>query len=156
LAVKFAVALGAEVTIISTSASKKDDAAKLGAHNFLVSSDDEAVKAKYNYFDVLLNTASGDIDYNLFVPLLKKLTGQFMTVSGDPNNVKLSPFTMLFSGCVMRGTLIGSPSEISEMLQFCADNKIAAQTEGFKLSEVNDCHAKCLKNEVRYRGVLEL
>lgn len=156
LAVKFAVALGANVTVISTSKNKEADAKKMGAQSFLVSTDKDAFASEHYTYDVLLNTASGDIDYSAYLPLLKKFTGQFLTVSGDPGNVKLQPFAMLFSGCILRGSLIGSPSEIAEMLQFCADNNITPETECFRLDQVNEVHEKCLKNEIRFRGVLEI
>lgn len=156
LAVKFAHYLGAEVTMISTSANKQADAEKLGADKFLLSTDSEQL-AKYTYyFDVLLNSSSGSMDLNVFFKLLKPLVGKFMTVSGSAEAIKLNPFTQLFSGCTMQGTLIGSPQETFEMLEFCAKHKIGAEVEVFAAEKVNEVFEKVLKNEVRYRAVLTL
>ena len=71
MAVKFASSFGADVTVLSTSPGKKADALKLGAHHFIVSTDEEQLKAAAGSFNFILDTLSAPHDYNKYISLLK-------------------------------------------------------------------------------------
>ena len=83
MGVKFAAAFGAEVTVLSTTASKEADSKRLGAHKFVLTSDEEQVKGVQNYFDFILDTVSADHDYNFYLSMLK--TKGAMVCVGLPN-----------------------------------------------------------------------
>jgi len=70
MAVKIGAAMGAHVTVISTSESKRDDAAKLGAKAFIVSKDAEQLKAAQNSFNFIIDTVSASHDTSALIDLL--------------------------------------------------------------------------------------
>jgi uncharacterized zinc-type alcohol dehydrogenase-like protein len=70
MGVKFAVAMGAEVTVVSSSASKERDARRLGAHHFVLTADEKAMKKHESYFDIVLDAVSGNHDYEIYLKLL--------------------------------------------------------------------------------------
>ena len=72
----FAKELGAEVYVLSHSPNKKEDALKMGAKEFIVTSE-EGWHKKFNFtFDFILNTADQIQKFNLPV--------SFTHISTDP------------------------------------------------------------------------
>ncbi len=106
MGVKFAVSFGAEVTMISTSPSKEADAKRLGAHNFLLQTDDRQLKKYDSYFDVLLNTISAPHDYAKYLNLLG-YEGRMMIVGLPSVDPKVEPFALLKNRRSITGSMIG-------------------------------------------------
>lgn len=154
-AVQFANALGADVTAISRSAAKEDDAKKLGAHHFLLSTDQDAVKAAAGTFDVILNTVSANIDFNAMLGLVAP-QGTFATVGAPPDPMSIQTFAVIFRGITIMGSLIGSPAQMEEMLKLCAEKDIVCQTEVLPFDKVNEGIQKVRDNNVRFRVVMEM
>jgi len=125
MGVKFAVAMGAEVTVLSTSASKEQDAKKLGAHHFVLSNDELAMKKHKNHFDVVLDAVSGNHDYELYLKLLG-LQGKMLVVGLPAEEPKLNPFELIKNRRCIIGSMIGGTKETQEMLDFCAEKNIVA------------------------------
>jgi uncharacterized zinc-type alcohol dehydrogenase-like protein len=155
MGVKFAAAFGAEVTLISTSPSKKQDAGRLGAHNFLLSTDEKQMKAYDSYFDVLLNTVSANHDYEPYLNLLN-FEGRMMIVGLPSKQPALSPFALLKNRRSITGSMIGGTKETQEMLDYCAEKNIVADVEVIPAQQINQAYERMLKNDVRYRFVIDL
>lgn len=155
MGVKFAVAFGAEVTLISTSLSKKKDAKRLGAKQFLLSTDEKEMKKFDGYFDVLLNTVSANHDYQPYLNLLN-FEGRMMIVGLPAKDPALSPFALLKNRRSITGSMIGGTRETQEMLDYCAKKNITADVEVIPIQKINEAYERMLKNDVRYRFVIDL
>lgn len=155
MGVKFAVSFGAEVTLISTSPSKQKDAERLGAHHFLLSTDKEAMKKYKGYFDVLLDCVSANHDYNNYLNLLD-LEGKLMVVGLPSENPEVSPFALITNRRTITGSMIGGTKETQEMLDYCAEHNIVSDVEVIPVQQINEAYERMLKNDVRYRFVLDM
>jgi len=155
MGVKFAVSFGAEVTVLSTSPSKEADAKKLGAHNFLITTDVEQMKQYSSYFDVILNTISANHSYNTYLELLD-LNGKMLVVGLPSQNPDLSPFGLLKNRRSITGSMIGGIKETQEMLDYCAEHNIVADVELIPMQDINTAYERMLKGDVKYRFVIDL
>jgi alcohol dehydrogenase (NADP+) len=155
MAVKFGVSFGAEVTLLSTSLSKEKDAKKLGAHKFILTSDEGRVKEVKDYFDFIIDTVSAPHDYNLYLSLLKT-DGVHICVGAPPSAAEIFGFSLISGRRSVAGSHIGGLPETQEMLDFCAENKIVADVEVINIRDVNKAYERMLKGDVRYRFVIDL
>jgi uncharacterized zinc-type alcohol dehydrogenase-like protein len=155
MAVKFAVAMGAEVTMLSTSPSKEQDARKLGAHHFVLSSDAEAMKKIEGHFDVVLDAVSGNHDYEIYLKLLD-LNGKLLVVGLPSDQPKVNTFELIKNRRCIIGSMIGGTDETQEMLDFCAANNIVADVEVIPMQYINEAYERMLKNDVKYRFVIDM
>ena len=155
MAVKFAVSFGAEVTVLSTSPSKEADAKRLGATGFLLTTDDEAMKAKASYFDVILDAISANHDYTKYLNLLD-LDGKLLVVGLPTDAPKVSPFSIITNRRSIIGSMIGGMKETQEMLDYCAANNIVSDVEVINMQEINEAYERMLKGDVKYRFVIDL
>lgn len=154
MAVKLGVALGAEVTVLSTSEKKRNDAKQLGAHDFLVTTDSKAFGAASNRFDFLLDTVSAPHDLASYAGLLR--TDGTMILVGVPDKPAALPaFALIGRRRSIAGSLIGGIPETQEMLDFCAERSITADVEVLAVQSVNEAYERMLKSDVRYRFVLD-
>ncbi|NOS55476.1 MAG: NAD(P)-dependent alcohol dehydrogenase, partial [Cyclobacteriaceae bacterium] len=155
MGLKFAASFGAEVTLISSSASKEKDAKRLGAHHFLLSSDVKAMKKYSSYFDVLLNTVSANHDYSPYLKLLD-LNGTMLIVGIPAQAPVVRPFDILTNRRSITGSSIGGIKETQEMLDYCAEKNIVSDVELIPIQEINAAYDRMTKNDVRYRFVIDL
>lgn len=155
LGVKFAVAFGAEVTMLSTSPSKEADARKLGAHNFVLTNDKEQLEKYKGYFDVILNTVSANHNYTTYLDLLA-LNGKMIVVGIPPKASEVPAGTLLNNRRSIVGSMIGGTKETQEMLDYCAENNIVADYELINMQDINEAYDRMLKNDVKYRFVIDL
>ncbi|WP_289282226.1 MULTISPECIES: NAD(P)-dependent alcohol dehydrogenase [unclassified Methylophaga] len=155
MAIKLAVGLGADVTVISTSPKKEVDARELGAHNFLVSKDEDAMAAAASGFDVIIDTVPVSHDLNPYIPLLDNdatlvMVGQIGPIEG-PNTAP-----MVFGRRRIAGSLIGGIKETQEMLDFCGRMNILPECEMIKMDEINTAFERMERSDVRYRFVIDM
>jgi len=155
MGVKLAAAFGAEVVVLSTSPHKREDALRLGAHDFLLTSDANAFQAARSSFDFLLDTVSAPHDLTAYAGLLR-LDGTMVLVGVPPEPAPLGAFALIGGRRSIAGSLIGGIAETQEMLDFCAEKKIVADVEVLPVQSVNDAYARMLKSDVRYRFVLDI
>jgi cinnamyl-alcohol dehydrogenase len=154
MAVKIAKALGHHVTVFSTSTSKKEEAlGVLGADDFLVSTDEAAMKAEADSFDFIIDTAPANIPLDPYIILLKQ-KGVFVIV-GSASELKFNPH-LLFRRKVITGSAAGGMEEMQEMLNFCAEKGVEAMVEVVSMEKVNEVFERLLKNDVRYRFVVDV
>ncbi|KAK6146464.1 hypothetical protein DH2020_020333 [Rehmannia glutinosa] len=155
LAVKFGKAFGLKVTVFSTSISKKEEALNLlGADNFVISSDEKQMRALDRSFDFIINTASGDISFDLFLSLLK--TAGVLVLVGFPSEVKFSPGNLAPGAKTITGSMTGGTKQTQEMLDFCASHKIYPEIELIPIQYSNEALERLIKKDVKYRFVIDI
>lgn len=155
MGVKFGVAFGAEVTVISTSAAKEADAKKLGAHKFLLSSDPKQMKASKRSFDFILDTVSAPHELKQYLSLLKT-NGTHIMVGIPPEPSQLHPFDLMSGRKSVAASGIGGIPETQEMLDFCAKHNIVSDIEIINIKDITQAYERMIKGDVRYRFVIDM
>jgi uncharacterized zinc-type alcohol dehydrogenase-like protein len=154
LAAKIAKALGADVSVFTTSQLKVAQAPLSGAYA-IHSDDDEAFKDLANTFDFMLSTIPKKSDLSPFIPLLKRDATLCIVGALEPlepfNNMDFAAHRKSFAG-----SLIGSLAETQEILDFCAEHNIGPDIEIIGIDEINDAYKKVEAGEVRYRYVIDM
>jgi uncharacterized zinc-type alcohol dehydrogenase-like protein len=142
MGVKIAHAMGADVTLISHSPGKEEDARRLGADNFILSSDSKAMKGARNSFDLIINTISADIELDRYLSLIA-LQGTMCVVGLPEKPLSVGAFALTGQRRSLAGSNIGGIAENQEMLNFIA------------VQQVNEAWERVLKSDVRYRFVID-
>jgi uncharacterized zinc-type alcohol dehydrogenase-like protein len=156
MAVKYAVAMGADVTVISHSDKKRDDAKKFGAHNFINTKNPEVFTENAVSFDLIINTvSSADLDMHSLFGLLK-LDGALVNVGAPEKPMSINVFPLIMMRRTFAGSAIGSIKETQEMLNFSAEHNITPEIEVIAPEEVNAAYERVLKSDVRYRFVMDM
>jgi uncharacterized zinc-type alcohol dehydrogenase-like protein len=155
MGVKFAHALGAHVVMITTSPDKGKDALRLGADEVLVSRDADAMAKAGGSFTFLLNTIPVGHDMNPYMSLLK-LDGTMVLVGALTALDPLIGFNVIGGRKSIAGSGIGGMAETQEMLDFCAEHNIVSDVEMIKMQDINAAYERLLKNDVRYRFVIDM
>lgn len=155
MAVKFAAAFGAEVTMLSTSPEKEADAKRLGAHTFCLTKDAQQVRALKNYFDFIIDTVSAPHDYNMYLKMLRT-NGVHICVGIPPTPIQLTGAFLLGNRRSIAGSSIGGIPETQEMLDFCAQNNIVSDVEVININYINEAYERILKSDVKYRFVIDM
>jgi alcohol dehydrogenase (NADP+) len=155
MAVKIASAMGAHVTVFSTSPRKQTDAKRLGAENFVVSTDPDAMKATANAFNLILDTVASAHDLNAYINALRRDgTLVVVGVSGEPASVAMFP--LILARRRLAGSVIGGIRETQEMLNFCGEHNIPADVEVIPAQDVEKAYDRTVKGDVRYRFVIDM
>ena len=155
MGVKLAHAMGAEVTLISHSASKEEDAYRLGADHFLLSTDREAWKKARYSFDFILNTVSVNLNVDQYLSLLG-LYGTLCMVGVPTDPLTVSSGSLLGSQKSLAGSGIGSIRETQEMLDFCGEHGLGADVEVIRIQDVNQAWDRVVASDIRYRFVIDI
>jgi uncharacterized zinc-type alcohol dehydrogenase-like protein len=155
MAVKLARAFEAHVVLFTTSPGKAADGRRLGAQEVVVSSDAAQMLTHAASFDFILDTVSARHDLNAYLDLLKR--DATMTLLGAPEKpAELGAFSLLFGRRRLAGSAIGGIRETQEMLDFCADHRIAADVEVIPARQINAAYERLLKGDVKYRFVIDI
>lgn len=155
MGVKIAAAMGADVTVLSTSPSKEADARGLGATGFINVRDADAMTAAAQSFDLILDTISAKHDYNAYLGLLK-LEGVMVIVGVPSEPIPLNAFALIFGNKVLAGSVIGGIPETQEMLDFCADHNVVSDVEVITPDRIEEAYDRTVKSDVRYRFVIDM
>lgn len=153
--VKLAAAMGAEVTVLSTSERKRGDALELGASDFLVTDEPEVFRRQAGRFDLILNTVSANIDLNAYVGLLAR-DGTIVMLGVPEAPLTVGAMHLLQRRKSIAASPIGGIRETQEMLDFCASHDIGADVEVISIGEVNEAYDRVLASDVRYRFVIDI
>lgn len=154
MAIKIAKAMGADVTVFTTSPSKMEDAKNLGADHAILSTDKSAMKEQKG-FDMILDTVSAKHDVNVYLRALK-VDGSLVLV-GLPNEpLEIGAFNVVNGRKSFSGSNIGGIAETQEVIDFCAEHGITADIELIKPSEINEAFERLEKGDVKYRFVIDL
>lgn len=155
MAVKLAAAMGAHVTVLSTSESKRADALALGAKDFASTRDGSVFKDRANTFDFIIDTVSAQHDYNAYLNLLR-LDGTMVLVGLPETPEVVSAGSLTRKRRRLAGSMIGGIRETQEMLDFCAQHGIASDIELIRIEQINDAYERMLRSDVRYRFVIDI
>ncbi|KAH7520417.1 hypothetical protein FEM48_Zijuj08G0141600 [Ziziphus jujuba var. spinosa] len=156
VAVKFAKAMGANVTVISTSINKKEEALeKLGADSFLVSRDQDQMKAAMGTFDGIIDTVSAVHPLLPLIGLLKS-HGKLIMVGAPEKPLELPVFPLLMGRKLVAGTCFGGMKETQEMIDFAAKHNITADIELIPVDYVSTAMERLARADVKYRFVIDV
>lgn len=154
MAVKLGHAMGAEVTVLSRTLSKKDEGLKLGADHYYATEDTEIFKKLSGTFDLIINTVSAVIDLDAFLALLAT-DGTLVNVGAPAEPLAVNAFSLIGGRKSFAGSMIGGIPETQEMLDFCAEHGIGAEIEVIEADDIDDAWERVLKSDVRYRFVID-
>jgi uncharacterized zinc-type alcohol dehydrogenase-like protein len=155
MALKFANAFGADVTLFTTSVGKLADAKRLGAGEVVISKDEAAMEKQQKRFDFIIDTVSAAHDLSAYLALLKR-DGALVLVGIPPEAVPVNTSLLVFRRRQLAGSLIGGIAETQEMLDFCADRGIACDIEMITIDKINEAYERMLKSDVKYRFVIDM
>ncbi len=155
MGVKIANGLGADVTVLSHSPKKQEDAKRLGAHHFYATSDAETFTKLQGHFDLIINTVSAPLDWNQYLSLLK-IDGTMVVVGVPDQPASLAAFSLIGGRRSLAGSLIGGIAETQEMLDFCGKHNIVCDIEEIAIQKVNEAYERVVKSDVRYRFVIDM
>jgi alcohol dehydrogenase (NADP+) len=155
MGVKFAKAFGASVVLFTTSPNKTADALRLGADEVVISKNPSEFKKHANTFNFILDTVSAEHDLNIYLSLLK-MDGTMTLVGAPEKPAPVSAFSLIFGRRSLAGSAIGGIRQTQEMLDFCAEKGITADIEMIKIQQVDQAYERLLKNDVKYRFVIDM
>lgn len=155
MAVKLAVGLGADVTVLSRSAGKEADALALGADRLLVTSDAEAMISAANAFDLIIDTVPAKHALDPYLPLLD-IDGTLVIVGQVGQLDEISTVPLLLGRRRVAGSPIGGIRETQELLDFCAKKNILPDCEMISMEQINEAFERMEKSDVRYRFVIDM
>jgi len=154
MGVKFAAALGAHVTVLSHSPSKRSDALAMGANEFVVMDSDTAFDGLKRSFDIILNTVSADLDIEKYLNLVS-VDGTLVMIGLPSSPVSVGIGTLIGSRRSLAGSMIGGIPELQEMLNFCGDHQIVSDVEVIAPSYINEAYERTVASDVKYRFVID-
>ena len=153
--VQLAKALGAEVTVISQTLSKKEDGLRLGADHYYASSDPETFSKLARRFDLIINTVSAQMELGDYLSTLK-VDGTLVNVGAPADPLQVNAFPLLLGRRSLAGSAIGGIKETQEMLDFCAEHSVAPEIELISADQIDTAWERVLKSEVRFRFVIDI
>lgn len=154
MAVKLGAAFGAEVTVLSTSPRKEEDARRLGAHAFCAASTPGALDALAGAFDLVLDTVSAPHDVNALLGLVRR-DGAMVLVGAPERPMEVAAFALIGERRTLAGSMIGGIRETQEMLDFCVPRGIGADVEVIAAQQVNEAYERMIRGDVRFRFVID-
>uniref|UniRef100_A0A0E0GCW6 cinnamyl-alcohol dehydrogenase n=2 Tax=Oryza nivara TaxID=4536 RepID=A0A0E0GCW6_ORYNI len=155
MAVKFGKAFGLKVTVFSTSESKREEAINLlGADNFVISSDENQMESLKSSLHFIIDTASGDHQFDPYLSLLK--VGGVMVLLSFPSEIKVHPENLNLAARSLSGSVTGGTKDIQEMINFCAANNVYPDIEMIKIDYVNEALQRLINRDVRFRFVIDI
>jgi len=155
VAVQIAAAMGAEVTVLSQTLSKRDDGLRFGAEHYLATSDPATFKELRSSFDLILNTVSANLDVDAYLRLLR-VDGTLVNVGAPSAPDKFHAFSLIGARRSLAGSAIGGLPDTQEMLDFCAEHGVRPAIELIGADEVGDAYDRVERSDVRYRFVIDV
>lgn len=155
MGVKLAKAMGAHVVVITTSASKTEDAKRLGADEVILSNDEEQMKNNAGTLNFILDCVSAQHDINAYLSLLKR-DGQLTLVGAPEVPLPVAAFSLIPGRKSFSGSMIGGIAETQEMLDFCGKHNITSDIELIPIQDINNAYERMLKGDVKYRFVIDM
>ena len=155
MGVKIAKAMGAHVVVITTSASKVEDAKRLGADDVILSTDAGQMKKNARSRHFILDCVSAQHDINSYLNLLKR-DGSLALVGAPEHPLPVAAFSLIGLRRNFAGSMIGGIAETQEMLDFCGQHNITSDVEMIKIQDINEAYERLLKSDVKYRFVIDM
>jgi uncharacterized zinc-type alcohol dehydrogenase-like protein len=155
MAVKLAKALGANVTVLSHSPGKREGALRLGADDFIATSDPSVFEKNAGRFHLILDTVSAPHDYNSYLGLLR-LDGTMVLLGLPDQPAPVAAGLLIMQRRNLTGSGIGGIRETQEMLDFCAEHRIVSDVEVIPIQRINEAYERTIRSDVRYRFVIDI
>ncbi|MEC3609316.1 NAD(P)-dependent alcohol dehydrogenase [Bacillus glycinifermentans] len=155
VAIQFAHAMGAEVTVLSRSLSKKEAALSFGADHYFATSDPATFTELAGRFDLILNTVSANLDVDAYLSILR-VDGTLVNVGAPAEQDQYSVFSLIMGRRSIAGSLVGGIRETQEMLDFAAEHGVAPKIEIIRADQVDEAYDRVLRSDVRYRFVIDI
>ncbi len=155
IAVKIAAAMGAEVTVLSQTLSKKEDGLRFGASHYYATSEKSTFSELAGSFDFILNTVSANLDINAYLRLLR-VDGTLVNVGAPSEPFAVGAFTLIGARRSLAGSAIGGLPDTQEMLDFCAAHEIVPEIELIGAEQVPEAYERVEASAVRYRFVIDV
>lgn len=155
MGVKLAHAMGAQVTVLSHSYGKQEDAKRLGADSFYATSESGTFQKLKGSFDLIINTVSAKMDWNQYLNLLKT-DGTMVVVGAPAEQIPIGASFLIGGRKSLAGSMIGGILETQEMLDFCGKHSIVSDIELIPIQKVDEAYERILKSDVRYRFVIDM
>lgn len=155
MGVKFAVALGAEVWVFTTSESKKEDALRLGATGVILSKDADDMAKHAGSFDFILDCVAAKHDINAYINMLKR-DGEITLVGAPPEPLEVGAFGLLMGRRSLSGSPIGGIAETQDMLDLCGEKGITADVEVIGVDGINEAYERIVKSDIKYRFTIDM
>jgi alcohol dehydrogenase (NADP+) len=154
MGVKIAHALGAEVTVLSRTLSKKEDGLKLGADHYYATSDPATFENLNGHFDLIVNTVSETMPMDDYLRLLR-LDGALVNVGAPSEPWSMRAFSLLSNRRSFAGSSIGGIRQTQEMLDFCAEHGFGSEVEIISAAQIDEAWDRVVGSDVRYRFVID-
>jgi uncharacterized zinc-type alcohol dehydrogenase-like protein len=155
MAIKLAKAMGAEVTVLSRSLAKANEAKALGA-DIMVHTDPEVLKASVRTFDVILDTVAVGHPVADIVNTLK-VGGNYVLLGAIPTPFEIGAFSLLFNRYSVEGSLVGGMAETQQMLDFCAEHGIVPECKTIHAKDASAHFVSMAKGETgAIRAVIDI
>ncbi|MGZ4162196.1 MAG: NAD(P)-dependent alcohol dehydrogenase [Neobacillus sp.] len=155
VAIQFAHATGAEVTVLSRSNNKESEALSFGADHYFATSDPATFTELAGRFDLILNTVSANLDVNAYLSLLR-VDGTLVNVGAPSEPDQYHVFSLIMGRRSLAGSLVGGIRETQEMLDFAAEHGISPKIEVISADQVDEAYERVLSSNVRYRFVIDI
>jgi uncharacterized zinc-type alcohol dehydrogenase-like protein len=156
MGIKFAKAMGAEVTLFTRSASKAEEGRRQGADHVIVSTDAAQMKAAAGQFDFLLDTIPVQHDLNPYLETLRFDGVHILVGLIEPVDPALHAANLVMKRRVLAGSLIGGIAETQEVLEFCAEHGITCDIEMLDIKDINEAYSRMIAGDVKYRFVIDM
>ena len=156
MGIKFAKAMGAEVTLFTRSASKAEEGRRQGADHVIVSTDAAQMKAAAGQFDFLLDTIPVQHDLNPYLETLRFDGVHILVGLIEPVDPALHAANLVMKRRVLAGSLIGGIAETQEVLDFCAEHGITCDIEMLDIQHINEAYSRMIAGDVKYRFVIDM
>ncbi len=154
MGVKLAKAMGAEVSVLSQSMKKQEDALRLGADHFHATGEEGTFQRLARSFDLVLSTISASVDMAAYLGTLK-LDGALVNVGAPEEPLSVPAFALIGGRRNLAGSMIGGIRETQEMLDFCAERGIGAEIEVIDADRIDEAYERVVASDVRYRFVID-
>jgi uncharacterized zinc-type alcohol dehydrogenase-like protein len=155
MGVKFAHALGAHTVVFTTSASKKEDALRLGADEVVVSRNADEMQKHAGSFDFILDCVAAGHDINAYIQMLTR-DGNITLVGAPEKPLPVSAFSLIMGRRSLSGSPIGGIAETQEMLDFCGAHNITADVEVIPIQKINEAYERMARSDVKYRFSIDM
>lgn len=154
LAIAFAAKMGCEVVVFSSTGSKKVEAMRLGASEFIATKGVKDLKVS-KPIDILLVTTSQQPDWKQYLPIVA-MAGTVYPLTVASGDLSI-PYSFVNSKELrIQGSVVAARQVHREMLEFAAHHQIRPIIETFPMTieGIEECFKKLEDGKMRYRGVV--
>jgi uncharacterized zinc-type alcohol dehydrogenase-like protein len=157
IAVKLAKALGAEVTVFTTSPDKVADAKRFGATTVVINKEGADYSAHNHTFDFALDTIPYKHNVKPFIPLLKRdATYCRVGVGKVADDIETGQMSLVMFRNAIAGSNTGGIRETQDMINFCALNNVRPEIIKIPMNGIDNAWEKVIAKKARYRYVIDV